>query len=113
MTNHAASKPSDHAGVRVPPPLIYVVLFGLGLILHQIVPIAFLPNMPARAAALIFISAGVLLAGWSNVRVEARSYQPGADQAEHGAGGAWPLPADAQPDVPGIVVRVYRTGALV
>lgn len=41
MTDHAVSKPADHAGVRVPPPLIYVVLFGLGLLLHQIVPFTF------------------------------------------------------------------------
>ena len=33
MSDRAASNPADHAGVRVPPPLIYVVLFGLGLLL--------------------------------------------------------------------------------
>src|SRR5215211_50941 len=67
MTDHAVSKPADHAGVWVPPPLIYVVLFGLGLLLHQIVPLAFLPVVPARVAALFFLGGGVLLAGWSNL----------------------------------------------
>ena len=67
MTDQAAPKPADHAGVWVPPPLIYVVLFGFGLILHQIVPFTFLPVIPARVAALIFLGGGVLLAIWSNV----------------------------------------------
>lgn len=67
MIDHPASNPADNAGVRVPPPLIYVVLFGLGLLLHQIVPITFTPTMPARVAALICLGAGVLLAGWSNI----------------------------------------------
>jgi protein-S-isoprenylcysteine O-methyltransferase Ste14 len=67
MTDHAASNLADHAGVRVPPPLIYLVLFGLGLLLHQIVPISFLPVMPARVAALICLGYGVLLVGWSNL----------------------------------------------
>jgi protein-S-isoprenylcysteine O-methyltransferase Ste14 len=67
MIDHTAPTPADHAGVRVPPPLIYVVLFGLGLLLHQIVPFTFLPIIPARIAALIFLGCGVFLAGWSNV----------------------------------------------
>jgi protein-S-isoprenylcysteine O-methyltransferase Ste14 len=67
MTDHAVSKPADHAGVWVPPPLIYVVLFGLGLLLHQIVPFTFLSVIPGRVAALLFLGGGVLLAGWSNV----------------------------------------------
>jgi protein-S-isoprenylcysteine O-methyltransferase Ste14 len=67
MTDHAASKPADHAGVRVPPPLIYLVLFGLGLLLQQIAPFTIPPMLPVRMAALIFLGSGVLLAGWSNV----------------------------------------------
>jgi protein-S-isoprenylcysteine O-methyltransferase Ste14 len=67
MIDHPASNLADNAGVRVPPPLIYVVLFGLGLLLHQLAPLAFLPAIPARVAALIFLGAGVLLAIWSNV----------------------------------------------
>jgi len=61
MADHAASKPADHAGVAVPPPLIYVVLFGFGWLLQRLVPLPFLPAIPARVAALIFLAAGVLL----------------------------------------------------
>ena len=67
MIDHPVSKPADHAGVRVPPPLIYIVLFGLGTAMHQIVPISIPPVMPMYVAALIFLGGGVLLAIWSNV----------------------------------------------
>lgn len=63
--DHTASQLADHAGVRVPPPLIYLVLFGLGLLLHQIVPFTIPPSFPARAAALFFLGCYVLLFGWS------------------------------------------------
>ena len=67
MIDHPMPKPADHAGVRVPPPLIYVVLFGFGLLLHQIAPLTIPPMIPARIAALIFLGGGVLLAIWSNL----------------------------------------------
>jgi protein-S-isoprenylcysteine O-methyltransferase Ste14 len=67
MIDHPVSQPADYAGVRVPPPLIYVIIFGLALALHQFVPLAFLPMIPARVAALIFLGAGVILLVWCNV----------------------------------------------
>jgi protein-S-isoprenylcysteine O-methyltransferase Ste14 len=67
MTERAVSKPTDNAGVWVPPPLIYAVLFGLGLLLHRIAPIASVPVVPAHAAALIFLGVGVPLLVSSNV----------------------------------------------
>ena len=67
MIDHPASKPTEHAGVWVPPPLIYLVLFGLGLLLHQIMPINIPPAFPARAAALFFLGCYVLLFAWSYV----------------------------------------------
>ena len=67
MTDRTIVQPADNAGVRVPPPLIYVVIFGLGLLLHQIAPLAVLPALPARAAALVFLGVGVVLLVWSNV----------------------------------------------
>lgn len=67
MTDRTAEKPTDHAGVWVPPPLIYLVLFGLGLLLHQIVPFSIPPVFPARMLALIFGAGGVLLIVWCNL----------------------------------------------
>ena len=49
----------DHAGVRVPPPLIYVVGFLAGAGLERVAATPNLPGFAALAAAL----AGVVLAG--------------------------------------------------
>jgi protein-S-isoprenylcysteine O-methyltransferase Ste14 len=65
MSDRTASDSSDHAGVNIPPPLIYLVLFGLGLLLNWLMPLSFLPMIPARAAALIFLGCGLLLGVWS------------------------------------------------
>lgn len=65
MSDHAASNRADHAGVRLPPPLIYVAIFGLGLLLHRIVPLAIPPVLPVRVAALLFLGCYALLFGWS------------------------------------------------
>jgi protein-S-isoprenylcysteine O-methyltransferase Ste14 len=67
MTENTALKPADHAGVWVPPPLIYGVIFGLGLLLHQIVPLTIPPALPTGAVGLFFLGGGVLLLVWSNV----------------------------------------------
>jgi protein-S-isoprenylcysteine O-methyltransferase Ste14 len=65
MSDDTLPNAADHAGVGIPPPLIYVALFGLGLLLHQLAPLAFLPIVPARIAALIFLGCYLLLFGWS------------------------------------------------
>lgn len=67
MSDQTGVGAPDHAGVAVPPPLIYVVLFGVGLLLNLLVPLGFAPSLLARVAALMFLGAGVLLAGWSNL----------------------------------------------
>jgi protein-S-isoprenylcysteine O-methyltransferase Ste14 len=67
MNDQVVSSSADHAGVWVPPPLTYVVLFGLGLLLHQIVPFTFSLVVPARVATLLFLGASVLLLVWCNV----------------------------------------------
>ena len=67
MIDHPASKPVDHAGVWVPPPLIYLVLFGLGVLLHQIVPFSIPLALPMHVAALLFLGGGLLLLVWSNL----------------------------------------------
>ena len=65
MSDRAASNSADHAGVPVPPPLIYIVLFGLGGALQWLMPFSFLPIGPARIAALILVGCGLILAAWS------------------------------------------------
>lgn len=68
MTDHAAARPADgdNAGVRVPPPLIYVAAFLVALLLNWLLPLAALPAF-RRTAALVFLLPGVLLMIWSNV----------------------------------------------
>ena len=56
----------DTAGVVAPPPLIYAAGLGIGLLLHKLVPVRFLPPGWARYA------------GWPLVAV---SFLPGASAA--------------------------------
>ena len=67
MIEQTIVKPADNAGVRLPPPLIYVAIFGLGLLLQQIAPLAMPLILPVRIAAILLIAAGVLLTAWANL----------------------------------------------
>jgi protein-S-isoprenylcysteine O-methyltransferase Ste14 len=42
--------PPDHAGVFIPPPLLYVVPLGVGALLQRLVPIAILPRSVVTVA---------------------------------------------------------------
>ena len=55
----------DHADVRIPPPLIYVAGFVLGLALERFFPELVLPKIPSRVAAPLCIALGVTIAVWS------------------------------------------------
>jgi len=55
----------DHADVRIPPPLIYVAGFVLGLALERFLPVLVLPKIPSRVAAVLCIASGVPIAVWS------------------------------------------------
>ena len=55
----------DHPDVRIPPPLIYVAGFVLGLALERFLPVLVLPKIPSRVAALLCIAVGVTIAAWS------------------------------------------------
>jgi protein-S-isoprenylcysteine O-methyltransferase Ste14 len=50
----------DSSGIVLPPPLVYVVGFGAGYVLHRFVPIHLTPRAPWRVAgwALVAIGAG-------------------------------------------------------
>lgn len=54
----------DNAGVAAPPPLIYLALLALGLLLNRKFPVSFLPRRMARILGWLFLGGGVLLMGW-------------------------------------------------
>ena len=55
----------DHADVRIPPPLIYVAGFVLGLVLERFFPVLVLPKILGRVAAVLCIALGVTMTVWS------------------------------------------------
>lgn len=55
----------DHADVKIPPPLIYVAGFVLGLVLERFFPVLVLPKIPSRVAAVLCVALGVTMALWS------------------------------------------------
>jgi len=67
MTDQAVSHSIDNAGVRVVPLFICIVVFGIGLALRWMAPLAFQPALPARVASLLLLGVGVVLIMWSNV----------------------------------------------
>ena len=66
MTEQVVSPSTDNAGVRVPPPLIYGVLFGLSQLLQRFVPLPSFSSALTSVAALLFLLAGIILIVWSN-----------------------------------------------
>ena len=54
----------DNPGIRVPPPLIYLVPLVLGLLLNRRAPVPFLPRSAARGLGWPLIGGGVVLNGW-------------------------------------------------
>ncbi len=54
----------DNPGIRVPPPLIYLLPLILGLLLNRRAPIPFLPRSALRGLGWPLIGGGVLLSGW-------------------------------------------------
>ena len=54
----------DDPGIRVPPPLIYLLPLILGLLLNRRAPVPFLPRSAARGLGWPLIGGGVVLNGW-------------------------------------------------
>ena len=54
----------DKAGVLAPPPLIYLGVLAVGLLLNGRFPIGSLPRGIARGAGWPLLGGGVLLLGW-------------------------------------------------
>ena len=62
--NASSGAATDHAGVVVPPPLIYVAFFLAGLALQRYVPMARLPGWTELLAAVLIMS-WLVLTVWS------------------------------------------------
>ncbi len=54
----------DNPGIKVPPPLIYLLPLLLGLILDRKAHLPFLPSGVVRILGWPLIGCGVLIAGW-------------------------------------------------
>jgi protein-S-isoprenylcysteine O-methyltransferase Ste14 len=54
----------DNPGIKVPPPLIYLLPLLLGLILHSRAHLPFLPNSVVRMVGWPLICCGALIGGW-------------------------------------------------
>ncbi len=59
MTNN-----QDNPGIKVPPPLIYVVPLILGLLLDRSAHLPFLPRGASRGLGWSLLGCGVVLNGW-------------------------------------------------
>lgn len=54
----------DNAGVIAPPPLIYLAPLALGLVLHRVRPVAFLPRPIARVLGWPLLACGIGVMLW-------------------------------------------------
>ena len=65
MTNTSDPNNLDRADVRIPPPLIYIAGFVLGLLIEKAFPVLVLPKALSRVAALPCVALGVISSMWS------------------------------------------------
>lgn len=54
----------DNPGIKVPPPLIYLLPLTLGLLLDRRAHVLFLPRRVMRGLGWPLVGGGALLAGW-------------------------------------------------
>ena len=54
----------DNPGIKIPPPLIYLLPLLLGLILDGMAHLSFLPSGVVRTVGWPLIGCGALIAGW-------------------------------------------------
>ncbi len=55
----------DSSGVKIPPPLIYIIVFAAALVLQFFFPATAFPQAPARAIAIVFAVLSGLFSTWS------------------------------------------------
>jgi protein-S-isoprenylcysteine O-methyltransferase Ste14 len=65
MAQQSTSNPPNHAGVWLPPPLLYVLPFLLARLLQTVIPLPFLPEGIVPVAAVLFFAIGLILCVWS------------------------------------------------
>jgi protein-S-isoprenylcysteine O-methyltransferase Ste14 len=58
----SANPPPDHAGVRFPPPFLYAIPLGIGLLIQRFYPAAILPRGIALALGVPLVALGLALA---------------------------------------------------
>jgi len=86
------SSPPAHPGVRFPPPLLFLLGFAVGLLLHRLWPLALLPGGPSRASLIAAWGLGALgfgLGGWAlwtfaRARTAIFPHAPAAQIVAHG-----------------------------
>src|ERR687890_766467 len=61
---HMSNGEPDNPGIKVPPPLIYLLPLLLGSILNRKAHLPFLPSGVVRIVGWPLIGSGVLIAGW-------------------------------------------------
>ena len=57
--------PREHAGVYVPPPLLYVVVFAAAMFVDRVKPLPLARSTPLVVAGIAVIAAAFALAAWS------------------------------------------------
>jgi protein-S-isoprenylcysteine O-methyltransferase Ste14 len=65
MADSEARNLRDHSGVFFPPPLLYAIIFIVGVLLQRVWPVRILPPPVGRTAGIVCIVAGVTLIVWS------------------------------------------------
>jgi len=65
MAEQPISNPSNHAGVWIPPPLLYILPLLLARFLQTVIPLPFLPASIVSVAAVLFLIVGSILCVWS------------------------------------------------
>ncbi len=64
-TDPVAGPVTDHTGVKVPPPLLYLAGLGLGFFLQTLLPLRAPPQPLGFVLALLCLALGVSLVAWA------------------------------------------------
>jgi protein-S-isoprenylcysteine O-methyltransferase Ste14 len=65
MAQKSTSNSPNHAGVWVPPPVLYILPLLLAWLLQNVIPLPLLPTGIAQVTAALLFVVGTILAAWS------------------------------------------------